>query len=459
MSYDISMKKLIILFFALIFNQCVFALDVVYPKKNCVTINSPTTFFVGSSKESLNINGKNVELHNTGAFAHFVELSYGENIFQIKTKDESLTYVITRPYSKSKSYAKPQFVEIDDSVGVVNTDKTPLRSTPVNAGINRIVHLQKGVKLKIDGELSSFYRVVLSEGEKAWVSKTNVNLVKDKKDVSANLLSYDFTEDAEFFNFVFHLDDKVPYEIIADDIFKFKIFNINNSVGNVYEFEFPYQNRVGSSQVFGYYAEYCGNDLVFRIRKYPKINKKHPLKNITITIDPGHGGKEFGAISCLRNNEKDVVLDISKYLYDELKSRGANVFMTRCSDENVSLDERVNIANRNNSMIFLSIHSNAVPDTMDPNKHRGISIFYYNNEAKSLGASILTSMVDRLELPNDKLRQQSFAVIRNTQALSLLLEIGYMINPYDNEIIINADFQKRCAKAIADGIQNFLKGE
>ena len=180
MSYDISMKKLIILFFALIFNQCVFALDVVYPKKNCVTINSPTTFFVGSSKESLNINGKNVELHNTGAFAHFVELSYGENIFEIKTKDESLTYVITRPYSKSKSYAKPEFVEIDDFVGVVNTDKTPLRSTPVNAGINRIVHLQKGVKLKIDGELSSFYRVVLSEGEKAWVSKTNVNLVKDK---------------------------------------------------------------------------------------------------------------------------------------------------------------------------------------------------------------------------------------------------------------------------------------
>ena len=60
-------------------------------------------------------------------------------------------------------------------------------------------------------------------------------------------------------------------------------------------------------------------------------------------------------------------------------------------------------------------------------------------------------------MKNDKVRQQSFAVVRNTNALSILIEIGYMINPSDNAKMINKDFQKKTAKAIADGIENFLK--
>ena len=68
----------------------------------------------------------------------------------------------------------------------------------------------------------------------------------------------------------------------------------------------------------------------------------------------------------------------------------------------------------------------------------------------------MNAMVNELGVNNHGIKQQSFAVIRNTNALSLLIEIGYLINPSDNANMINKDFQKKTAKAIADGIENYL---
>ena len=66
-------------------------------------------------------------------------------------------------------------------------------------------------------------------------------------------------------------------------------------------------------------------------------------------------------------------------------------------------------------------------------------------------------MTAQLGINNDKIYQKSFAVVRNTSALSILIEIGYLINPEDNAKMIEKSFQKNTAKAIADGIENFFK--
>ena len=65
-------------------------------------------------------------------------------------------------------------------------------------------------------------------------------------------------------------------------------------------------------------------------------------------------------------------------------------------------------------------------------------------------------MTEELGTQNDNIHQQSFAVVRNTGALSILIEIAYLINPYDNEMLINHDFQKNTAKSIANGIEKYL---
>ena len=108
-------------------------------------------------------------------------------------------------------------------------------------------------------------------------------------------------------------------------------------------------------------------------------------------------------------------------------------------------------------MIFISIHGNAVPDSLNPNENSGTSIYYYYPQAKPLADAVLKSMVSGLPFKDDKVRQRSFAVVRNTNALSILIEVGYLINPSDNSYLIDEEIQKQTAKQIAAGIEKFLK--
>ena len=109
-------------------------------------------------------------------------------------------------------------------------------------------------------------------------------------------------------------------------------------------------------------------------------------------------------------------------------------------------------------MFFVSIHNNALPDTLNPNEHRGTSVYYFDNQSKVFGQIVLNTMVSELGTNNDGLRQQSFAVIRNTNALSILIEVAYLINPDDNALLTDKNFQKKTAKAIADGIEKYIQG-
>ena len=80
------MNKFLSLFLCLAVGQISYALDVVYPKKTNVSISSPTTFFVGSSKDDLTINGKKIDIHPSGGFAYFVDLKEGSNEFELKSE-------------------------------------------------------------------------------------------------------------------------------------------------------------------------------------------------------------------------------------------------------------------------------------------------------------------------------------------------------------------------------------
>ena len=131
--------------------------------------------------------------------------------------------------------------------------------------------------------------------------------------------------------------------------------------------------------------------------------------------------------------------------------------MTRNDDSYIGLKNRVDIANQEDAIVFISIHCNALPDGADPNKNSGTSIYYYYNQAKPLADEIMNSVTNELGINNDKVRQGSLAVVRNTNALSLLIETSYIINPQDNANLINIDFQKQYAKAITNALEDYFK--
>lgn len=454
------MKKLLIILGYLSIAQTVYALDIVYPNYNAVTIAAPSSFFIGSADtdKPLTINGNTVPVHPSGGFAYVVPLSIGKNTFKIKSGTEELNYVIMKPPAPpSGTYKAPEFKEFENlKYALVTNDKSPLRSTPVDSGINRIAHLQKNMPLVIDGEKGNFYRVILGSQKTGWIWKGNVKL-KESGESLAELKGYDYIDSDEFFIFVFHLDKMTPFELVESSPFLIKFYNVKNYPDNTYVMDFPVEKSMQKGKLLGYSGQFSGTDFILKIRKPVITDEKQPLKNIRIAVDAGHGGSERGTTGCLGDREKDVMLEYAKLLEHELKKRGADVIMTRKGDDYKDLNERVELANSENALFFISLHGNALPDGKDPNANSGTGIYYYYNQAKPLADDIIKEMTSQLGMKNDKVRQQSFAVVRNTNALSILIEIGYMINPSDNAKMINKDFQKKTAKAIADGIENFLK--
>lgn len=470
------MQKYFILILVLILNfSSATALEIVYPKTNPVTINASSTFFIGSTnpRDTLKINDIEVKLSPSGAFAQTVPLAVGKNNFEIMSypshpsysyscpcqKDNAeanvgINFLIVRPEPIASAKNSPQLIEypVMSNFYVIN-DNAPLRMTPVDSGINRMSHLQKDVRLLVNGEKGNFYRVYLNSQSSGWIAKSDVeqkeNIKNESKSVT--LKEYKAKEENDFCLYEFDLSEKTPFTLKEENGLTLKLFNIEGQVDNTYCLNIPVR------KLMGYEAYYDNDKFILKVRKFPNNDVDKPLKGLKIVVDAGHGGKEFGAIGGCGHKEKDINLFIAKKLQRELTNRGVKVIMTREEDVDLSLTDRVKIAKDKDAALLISIHANALSDGADPLKNRGTSVYYYHNQAKPLAESILASMTCEIGTQNDKIRQGSLALVRPTSSVSVLIEVAYMINPDDYECLLNNDFQTNCAKAIADGIENFIK--
>ncbi len=446
------MKKLLLALSILALSYPAFALEISYPASTTPTINSKSTFFIGNTDTSkpLTINNSTVNIHKSGNFAYVVNLEEGKNTFTIKSGDETKVYEIIRPAATKCSPAKTaQFVPYNEKKSAIVTfENAPLRSSAEDFGINRLSHLNEGTPVNILGEYKGFYKTELAPEKHAWILKNQVK-ISDEQLPLAKILNFSSNETPEYEIYEFELSGKVPYTLLENP-FTITLYNIDNNDG-FFKFS-PFYNH----RQFGFSTEFEGNKFVLKVRKVPNINKNHTLKNIKIAIDAGHGGKESGARGCSGILEKDLNLKISNKLSQKLANKGAKVIKIRNDDSFVSLSDRVKIANENDAMIFISIHGNALPDNLNPIEHSGTSIYYYYNQAKPLADSILNNMILSSGTNDDKVRRQSFAVIRNTNALSILIETGYLINPNDNWMLEQEDFQNKLVDGIIKGIEEFL---
>lgn len=442
--------------FLLIFSCKVLALDIVYPKANPVKINAASTFFIGTTNpaENLKINDLPVKVGPTGAFAQIVPLSKGLNNFKLISGNDVINFVIERVQSQAAHAAIPTLVEYPVmSNFFVKNDNAPLRLTPVDAGINRLAHLPKDMQLQITGEKNEFYRVYLNSKLNGWIAKSDAEQRATEKNELLPILikSFKIKNNSDFTIYEFQLDSKnTPFIVSENNGLTLQLFNVLGLDDCTLTYNIPVKKLLGYE---AYYSD-SGN-FILKVRKYPQVSSK-PLNNIKIAVDAGHGGSEFGAIGCCGDKEKDVNLAIAEKLKNELEARGAKVIMTRRSDINVSLQDRVKITKEKEAALSISIHANALPDGADPVKCRGTSVYYYHNQAKPLAENILTSMTTQLGTQNDKVRQASLALVRPTSSISVLIEVAYIINPDDYALLLDKDFQSKCAKAIADGIEKYI---
>ncbi|WP_132867324.1 N-acetylmuramoyl-L-alanine amidase [Scytonema millei] len=245
-----------------------------------------------------------------------------------------------------------------------------------------------------------------------------------------------------------------------------------------------------SQQQWGYKLRYDGTSLILTLRHQPRTGRQvkiqnsklqasdsqlptpvragletrpyrlptpnSPLAGIKILLDPGHGGKETGALGPTGYPEKDINLLMSKLVREQLEKRGATVYMTRESDIDLSLPDRVTIIDKIDPAIAISLHYNALPDAGDAMKTQGLAAFWYHPQAHDLARFLHGYLVQKLNRPDYGLYWNNLALTRPASAPTILLELGFMINPYEFEWIVNLQAQQQLASAIAQGITHWF---
>ncbi|MBD3184991.1 DUF4214 domain-containing protein [Candidatus Poribacteria bacterium] len=177
--------------------------------------------------------------------------------------------------------------------------------------------------------------------------------------------------------------------------------------------------------------------------------------DILICIDPGHGGRDPGAIGPTGLTEKEVNLDIAIRLKNKLRNAGYRVIMTRESDVYKSLQERVVIANDSGASVFVSIHNNAFTLPI-PN---GTETYYSTNSpslSRELAIDVHNSTLQQINTYNRGVKTADFYVLKNTTMISALLEGVFISNPTEEAKLRDASFREKIASGVYNGIRDFL---
>ncbi|BAY26263.1 N-acetylmuramoyl-L-alanine amidase [Calothrix sp. NIES-2100] len=179
-----------------------------------------------------------------------------------------------------------------------------------------------------------------------------------------------------------------------------------------------------------------------------------PRGKLLVVIDPGHGGKDSGAPGLGGLLEKDVVLPISIQIARILEKNGVQAVLTRDADFFVELQGRVDIAERVNATLFVSVHANSIDNRSDVN---GLEVYYYDS-GYGLAEVVRNTILQNIGTIKDRgTRKARFYVLRKSSMPSILVETGYMTGREDNPRLASREYQNRMAEAIANGILKYLQ--
>ncbi|GAA8891185.1 N-acetylmuramoyl-L-alanine amidase [Helicobacter pylori] len=246
-------------------------------------------------------------------------------------------------------------------------------------------------------------------------------------------------------------------------------------------------------------AENESKNQVFIAEKNDAFIKTKRKKHKKIVLDAGHGGKDCGAMSANLVCEKDIVLEVVKFLHKELKKRGYSVLLTRDKDIYIDLVARTELANKKSADLFISVHANSIPKRSTSNTH-GIETYFLSTARSERARKVaeqenkdnvnlmdyfsksllLNSLNTQRLIVSNKLaidvqygmlqsirknypdvvdggvREGPFWVLAGALMPSILIEIGYNSHAIESKRIQSKPYQKILAKGIADGIDSFF---
>lgn len=197
----------------------------------------------------------------------------------------------------------------------------------------------------------------------------------------------------------------------------------------------------------------------------PPAASKEVLQGRVIVVDPGHGGADPGTIGLGYSTEAENVLAIAWELKELLEDAGAKVIMTRktnvnpaqgtayASSTNGQLAARTAVANQNSAEIFVSIHN----DWNSNSSISGTTSYYYHAHDWQLADSIQRHLVASLGSRNIGVKRGNFYVLRNTRMPSALIEVGFLSNQREAQLLAQPWYRTAAAKGIFQGIVDYYQ--
>ncbi|NEP16852.1 MAG: DUF3747 domain-containing protein [Leptolyngbya sp. SIO4C1] len=179
-----------------------------------------------------------------------------------------------------------------------------------------------------------------------------------------------------------------------------------------------------------------------------------PQGRIVVMIDPGHGGRDPGAVGIGGLREKDINIWVAQRVQQRLAEQGIQALMTRSDDRELDLQPRVNIAERANATLFVSIHANAI--SLNRPDVNGLETYYYSSGV-NLARAIHNSVLRNTDMRDRGVRRARFYVLRNTSMPAVLVETGFVTGREDAARFRNLAERQDIADGIADGILSYLR--
>ena len=185
------------------------------------------------------------------------------------------------------------------------------------------------------------------------------------------------------------------------------------------------------------------------------VIKSKSLKGKVIIIDPGHGGRDPGAVTKNNDYEKYYTLDISKRIKKHLEKHGAKAILLRTGDTNPSLYQRVIKTNRLNGDFLVSVHVNSFINS----KANGTETYYYKRSEKIAAKKIQKQLSNYLGLKNNGIKFAKMYILKNTNIPGVLIEPCFMTNPNEYKKLRKETFREKIAMGTVAGLNDYFKNK
>ncbi len=432
-----------------------------------------SNFIFGSVQPSgakLFINGCPVPIYENGAYLAFLPADW-----------------------EAKSYDLQAIHDIDIAKLVLPFDRYPITEPPVDPGLTfpRLVELTGGVArtdpqgayyiFPAPGTIviakewrAGYYKLPLAEGRSVWASECFVKDIGTSDDLQPPVIWKGAVKSAgKWVDVVLPVGRKILYrewELTEPDKIVIELYNVISHIDRIdheagtapvkeVTWDQPTDGVVRlevslSEPCWGYKVVWDDGTLTLKVRKPPRLKKG--VKGLTIAVDPGHGGDDFGAVGPTGLTEKEANLEVALELARILEEKGATIVLTRSDDRYVGLVERITIAEQAEADLLISLHHNALPDGVNPFGDLGTGTYYYRPQSRIMADFMQKELVKLLHFPDEGVYYNNLALVRPTAMPSVLIEATYIMRPDHEIIMLDKGYSERLAEAVYEGLYGFV---